>query len=129
MTRLMIAMAALALLPLTACGSASPPATPSDVAPASAPVSTAAAAAGAQGAIAAASAKLARLETRYRNARAFVDLLILPFASTPRAAQIRDIENRIDRAFAAARTAKSLAEQLAQLARAEGALADLDAPN
>lgn len=111
MKRLILAAALLAL-PLAACGPIAPPASPGDNAPAPA------------GPIAAVVAKLAELEGAYADVKRLV-ALFLPFASAERVAQVEAIEDRIDRAFATARRASTLAEQMAALTRAERAIAEL----
>lgn len=128
MKRFILAAAALALaIPLAACGGAPAPTAPGAIAPpADAPPTAPAPETAAVGPAPTMSTRLARLEQRYRDVRAFVDLL-LPFAPAAQQAQVAAIAARIDLAFAAARTAATAADQIRRLVEAEQAIAELAA--
>jgi hypothetical protein len=66
-------------------------------------------------------------EANYVSAKGYAEMLV-PFLSAKRVAQIREIEAKIERAFAIARTASTLAERLEALRAAEAATVELASP-
>lgn len=118
MTRTILAALALVLtIPLAACGPAAPPASAGTDAPAPEPTLAADQNSGF-------ATKLAKLERRYDDAKAFVNLVVA-FAAPERVAQLHAIEARIDQTFVLARSAATVADQASTMRRIEAAIVEL----
>lgn len=66
-------------------------------------------------------------EANYASVKGYAEMLV-PFLPAKRVAQVREIEARIERAFAIARTATTLAERLEALRAADAAMVALASP-
>ncbi len=66
-----------------------------------------------------------KVEAAYQEAKAFAELLA-PYLSAERVLQLAELERRIEAAIAAAKAARTIAEQLRALREAQDATAQLE---